>query len=130
MNHLEPQFIEQQRKRLLEEKARVEEELSKIADKSEKGYKTKWSEVGSDEDDNAIESDFFAEAVSLEGNLEDLLRDITAALARIEEGTYGLDVTDGSPVSVERLEAFPAATMTVENEQKLEKKLRGFLRRQ
>jgi DnaK suppressor protein len=125
--HLDEKFIMRQKKRLLKEKARLEAELAKIAERNEKGYKPRWSDIGTDEDENASESEIFASTASLEGNLEALLKNVEAALARIEAGTYGLDVTDGSPIPKERLEAFPAATLTVENEKKLEaSKLRRF----
>jgi DnaK suppressor protein len=54
-----------------------------------------------------------------EGLAEDL-RDRLAALERAEqrlaEGTYGLSVESGQPIPDERLEAFPTAERTVEEE--------------
>ena len=39
------------------------------------------------------------------------LRDVDAALSRIDEGTYGVCVTCGKPISEERLELLPATTV-------------------
>ena len=57
-----------------------------------------------------------------EGLAEDL-RDRLAALDRAEQrlatGTYGLSVDSGNPIPDERLEAFPTAERTVEEERAL-----------
>ena len=57
-----------------------------------------------------------------EGLAEDL-RDRLAALERAEQrlaaGTYGLSVDSGRPIPDERLEIFPAAERTVEEERAL-----------
>lgn len=39
------------------------------------------------------------------------LRDIDAALSRLDEGTYGVCVTCGKPISEERLELLPTTTI-------------------
>jgi DnaK suppressor protein len=61
----------------------------------------------------------------LEGGLrEGLLRELEAlerAEARLVEGTYGLSVESGEPIPDERLEAFPLAERTVEEERRVER---------
>ena len=56
----------------------------------------------------------------LDESLADDLRDRLAALERAEHrlagGTYGLSVESGSPIPDERLEVFPTAERTVEEE--------------
>jgi DnaK suppressor protein len=52
------------------------------------------------------------EAVAAE--LRDRLGVIDRALARLEAGTYGRSVLSGKPIPDERLEADPAAELTVE----------------
>jgi DnaK suppressor protein len=42
------------------------------------------------------------------------LRDVTHALKRIQEGTYGLSEVSGKPIPVERLEILPWATCLVD----------------
>ena len=53
-----------------------------------------------------------------EGDVADQLRErlaaIDRALARIEAGNYGLSVLSGKPIPAERLEADPAAELTVD----------------
>lgn len=49
----------------------------------------------------------------LASNARDLLRQTVSALARLESGTYGACEGCGNPIPVERLHAFPRATMCV-----------------
>jgi RNA polymerase-binding protein DksA len=51
---------------------------------------------------------------TLEGNAEEILNAIDAALARMESGTYGLCQRCGKPISPERLEAIPWATRCID----------------
>ncbi len=46
--------------------------------------------------------------------LRDRLEAIDRALARLEAGTYGRSVLSGKPIPDERLEADPAAELTIE----------------
>jgi DnaK suppressor protein len=48
------------------------------------------------------------------GSLRDRLEAIDRALKRLDEGTYGRSVRSGKPIPPERLEADPAAELTVE----------------
>jgi DnaK suppressor protein len=47
-------------------------------------------------------------------SLRDRLAAIERALVRIDKGTYGVSVRSGQPIPDERLEADPAAELTVE----------------
>lgn len=47
-------------------------------------------------------------------SLRDRLAAIDRAIARVEAGTYGRSVRSGKPIPEERLEADPAAELTVE----------------
>jgi len=51
---------------------------------------------------------------SLEENAEQIGREIEAALARIDDGTYGTCVKCGKPIPEARLEAVPYATLCIE----------------
>ncbi len=56
-----------------------------------------------------------------EGRREQLRNDLAAlerAEARLQEGTYGVSVESGEPIPDGRLEAFPAAERTVEEEER------------
>jgi DnaK suppressor protein len=50
---------------------------------------------------------------SLGENADQLVRDIDAALARLDEGTYGTCTRCGQPIPEERLEAVPYAVLCV-----------------
>ena len=68
-----------------------------------------------DEDDEGLYQDEFAA-----GRLQDYDEELAAlerAEARLKEGTYGLSVDSGEPIPDERLEAYPLAERTVEEEQ-------------
>jgi len=47
--------------------------------------------------------------------LETRYQNITRALTKIEEGTYGICEISGSPIEVKRLEVYPAARTNIEN---------------
>jgi DnaK suppressor protein len=55
------------------------------------------------------------------GRLQDLRRRLTAidrAEVRLGAGTYGVSVQSGEPIPDERLEAFPTAELTVEEQER------------
>jgi len=52
------------------------------------------------------------------------LRAIDRALAKIDEGTYGLSDMSGKPIPKASLEATPEAVLTVEEEEQREKQQR------
>jgi len=56
----------------------------------------------------------------LEENADHLLAEIEAALGRIDDGTYGLCANCGNPISAERLEAVPYATLCIDDKRALE----------
>ncbi len=45
------------------------------------------------------------------------LQEVDAALARVDEGTYGLSEVSGEPIPDERLRAVPTATRTVDEQE-------------
>ncbi len=55
-----------------------------------------------------------AEDEAIVADLQDRLAAIDRALARLEAGTYGRSVRSGQPIPDERLEADPAAELTIE----------------
>ena len=59
--------------------------------------------------------------LTLEGEREDELKRIQAALNRIERGTYGSCVVGGEPIPFERLEALPTADTCVAHAEQLTK---------
>ena len=59
---------------------------------------------------------------TLEENSEQVLLDIEAALQRIEDGTYGICTNCGRPISEERLEARPWATLCIDCQRERERR--------
>jgi len=64
------------------------------------------------EEGEALEAE--AEDDTIAEDLRDRLAAIDRALARLDAGTYGRSVRSGQPIPDERLEADPAAELTVE----------------
>jgi DnaK suppressor protein len=60
-------------------------------------------------------------ASTLEDNSTHVLNEIDAALARIEDGTYGTCQACGRPIDGERLEALPWATLCIDDKRKQER---------
>ena len=52
--------------------------------------------------------------LALRDHTETQLAAVTAALARLEAGTFGTCTTCGRPISAERLEALPAAALCID----------------
>lgn len=55
----------------------------------------------------------------LEEDAQDQLRDVDAALQRLEAGTYGICSSCGKTIPVERLEAVPWTTLCIDDARKL-----------
>lgn len=102
--------------KLLADKTRLEEELSRFAAPTGTpgDYETKFETIGTDPDENASEVEVYADNLSLEGTLEDNLRDVNDALAKMTAGTYGVCEKTGKDIPLDRLEANPAARTVVE----------------
>lgn len=58
--------------------------------------------------------------VTLNNNADELVGEIDAALARIENGTYGICERTGQQIPIERLEALPYARYTIEGQREVE----------
>src|ERR1700755_1960921 len=55
-----------------------------------------------------------------------LISKIDAALQRIEDNTYGYCEETGEPISLKRLEARPIATLSVEGQERHDKREKGY----
>jgi DnaK suppressor protein len=55
-----------------------------------------------------------------------LIAKIDAALTRIEDGTYGYCEETGEPIAIKRLEARPIATLSIEAQERHERRERVF----
>lgn len=101
---------------LARERERIEQTLAEIAPTNAREL--------SDQDEHLADyaSDLY-QAEYEEGLAEQLhgeLAVIERAEARLAAGTYGLSIESGVPIPDERLEAFPMAERTVEEEERFE----------
>ncbi len=113
---LDTTTLAQLKERLLADKARLEEELTRFAQPTGTpgDYETKFEVIGSDPDENASEVEAYADNLSLEGTLEDNLRDVNDALSKMVAGTYGVCEKTSKEIPLERLQANPAARTVIE----------------
>jgi DnaK suppressor protein len=109
---------ERARQLLAEERRRIEGALAgrrhadtgELADQDEPA--DRGSELYADELDEGIGAD-----------LREALAAVERAEKRLEQGTYGLSVESGEPIPDERLEAFPTAERTVEEQERYDRRI-------
>jgi RNA polymerase-binding transcription factor DksA len=108
---IEPGIIAELKEKLLQEEARIKDELSRIAKptEDETDYVTSFEEVGDDEDENATEIKDYTDNLAVETTLEKQLKDVLDALEKIENGTYGKCDNCKADIPIDRLQAYPAA---------------------
>jgi DnaK suppressor protein len=98
---------EQARKRLSDEKARVEKELEGIGAPISEDEPEDSGDAADDLQQDATDD-------ALREGLRRTLQDIERAEQRLEDGTYGKSVVSGDPIPDERLEAVPWADRKVD----------------
>jgi DnaK suppressor protein len=109
---------ERARQLLAEERRRIESALAgrghadvgELADQDDPADRA--SELYADELDEGIGAD-----------LREALAAVERAEKRLEQGTYGLSVESGEPIPDERLEAFPTAERTVEEQERYDRRI-------
>ena len=108
----DPAFLKQQRKRLV---AMRDELLSRDAAKPALDRTTRPEGAEEIEDDaqKLAQSEIDD---TVHGVEQQRLRSIERALAKIDEGTYGLSDLSGDPIPRARLEAIPEAVLTIQEE--------------
>ncbi len=111
---------EQARKRVMDEKARIEGLIHNLKDELGDGPENDELSELSDYDqhpaDTASETFEREKDVSILEQLEQELAELQAALERIDKGTYGIDEVTGDPIAPERLDARPTARTNVDTE--------------
>jgi DnaK suppressor protein len=106
------------RELLLEERGRVEPALASLRDEHPGSLDDEVEEVSGTADNHLGET---ASATlgreidyTLGENSETVLGEIDAALARIEKGTFGTCTNCGKEIPLERLEAYPWASLCID----------------
>ncbi|MEK7582945.1 MAG: TraR/DksA C4-type zinc finger protein [Patescibacteria group bacterium] len=117
---MDQQHIQQLTKTLLEEKAKIEAELSRIAVKNP-NIKGDWTSVPQDMADPADSLDEKAQTVTnleerraIEQSLELRLKEIAAALQQLDAGTYGICTDCSKPIHEKRLAAVTTANLCMD----------------
>jgi RNA polymerase-binding transcription factor DksA len=97
---------------LVAEKAELESSLNRIAkpvDVATGDYEATFTEIGNDREDNTTEVEEYTDNLPVEMTLEKKLQDIITALARMEQGIYGICNNCKKEIAIERLRANPSA---------------------
>jgi RNA polymerase-binding transcription factor DksA len=108
---------EDARERLLAERARVEGLVGGLRGElgvSENDDTSELADYDQHPADTASETFEREEDLSILEQLEAELDELQAALARIDDGTYGIDEVTGQPIDPARLEAFPTARTNID----------------
>ena len=110
-------FLLAQRTLLLEERValsgqatRLEDEANALIEEQEMGD-VQFDDEGGEGDTMVVERE---RDLALSAQARQTIADIDAALERLTQGTYGYSLESGRPISRERLEAIPWATVLVE----------------
>lgn len=122
---MEKKTLEQIKKSLEEQKAKIEKDLGSFAVKDETvadNYKSEFPDFGDKEDENASEIATYTDNKSIEYNLEKTLRDINNSLDRIKKGKYGTCKYCGKEIDEKRLIARPTSSACVACKEKLQGK--------
>lgn len=104
------------KKKLLERKQELEQALSSL-------YKEKITEDQvQDTGDQAFSSELEELKISLHNNEQDEYQRVLKALRMIDEGSYGVCIECGNPISEKRLALFPNSTRCLSCQEAAEEK--------
>lgn len=112
--------LDELRKRLLEEQAELQDQLTTIEENSFANSQSDISGEVSFDEENADAGTFTFERerdLSIENNVRDLLGKIDRALTRMDEGTYGICARCGKPIEKARLKALPYVDLCIKDAQ-------------
>lgn len=113
---LDEQKKQELKQRLLEEKDRIEKQIERenqdIVDMSnDQANENTYSNHMADDGGFLQDID---RTTTIRENFQATLKQVNAALERMENGTYGISEVSGKPIPAERLEVLPWATRLVD----------------
>ncbi|MBI4138884.1 TraR/DksA C4-type zinc finger protein [Candidatus Uhrbacteria bacterium] len=112
---MSPEQIAHFKQRLLDEQARLTQELADLGSKDPTRPDAAYPESGGTSDeDNAAEVTEYVDDLSIEARLETELRDVNKALQAIDTGTYGICKYCKKEIGLKRLEARPASSSCID----------------
>ena len=117
-----PAEVEEARTGLLSEVLRLRAELD-ASDSALTGLmRDSGDGAGDDQADTGTKNITREHELALAANAREMLEQTEHALERLEAGTYGLCEVCGKPIGKARMQAFPRATLCVEDKQKQERR--------
>jgi DnaK suppressor protein len=105
---IDPVFLEKQRTRLLELRRQIEQLIGSGQSQERELDGQSFREARESEEDAQRLAQLEVDGTLVRGDLQRLAT-VNRALAKIEDGTYGLSDVSGQPIPRERLEATPEA---------------------
>jgi len=111
------EFLDAIEKQLIEQKGKMENELSKFSKKNPHvagDYDSSYPDLGDKEDENAAEVAEHLNNLPIEEGLEKSLRDLNKALDNLQKGTYGFCKYCKKPIEEKRLMARPTSSACIE----------------
>ena len=101
---------------------RLESEISHAESDLQTCCATPATVPGDDQADAGAKTFEREQEITLANNSREMLEQSRRALARIEDGTYGICESCGNPIGKMRLQAFPRATLCVSCKQRQERR--------
>src|SRR5665647_40857 len=114
---IDPQIQEELKQKILEEKKRIEDTLSKTETgkkDADREYETTFPEVDRDEEANADEMDMYENNLAADEAMKSELEKIEKSLAAMNDGTYGFCANCQKEIPLERLRAYPQADTCID----------------
>ena len=112
--------LEERRRELDEEIGNLTADIQAMADDEE----LEGSVGGNHPGDQGSDVRDAEQSLTIRLDLEEMRRQVIAALDRMDEGTYGLCLQCGKPIDPERLDALPHAAYDIEHQAELERNAR------
>jgi len=110
--------VDKYKKILVEERDRLQAELKRIEDRAAGRDRLHSEQAGQDFDepggDAATETVERAQSMAVGASLREQLDEVTAALGKVDEGTYGICDSCHKPITKKRLAVLPWATLCKE----------------
>jgi DnaK suppressor protein len=118
--------VELYRTTLLEERQRVERAIANLREDHPGTPDDEAEEISGTSDNHIAETASVTLNREIDYTLEEnsghVLTEIDAALKRIEDGTYGVCAECGTEIAAGRLEAYPWASLCIDDAQKAERR--------
>ena len=117
-----PEEVDEARAVLSGESTRLRDELESAGVALAGLMRESGDGAGDDEADTGAKNITREHEMALAANAREMLDQTERALARLDAGTYGLCEVCGRPIGKARMQAFPRATLCVEDKQKQERR--------